>query len=565
MKKVFLSLAFLLIFIKLWAYSGGDGSEENPYQIASDSDLKELMATKADWNKNFIQTAEIDLENNPANINPIGDETIKFIGSYDGQGKTIANLTISESSKSYIALFGYLEGAQISNLTLENVAITGQNNVGVLAGWAKQSTIEKAHTTGSVYGASCLGGLVGYNYESEINNSHSKVTIVGSNDCTYLGGLVGFNDNGTITNSCASGDITGSAYIGGLLGESYNGQISNSYAFVNVSGDSRIGGLLGDIVSFSGNTTLSNCYASGNVNGSTYVGGLAGFVDNVIIENSYATGLIVGNQETGGLIGYLANEINIISSYWDKENSGQTNSAGGEGKTTAEMKNIATYENWNFPDTWHIDMVTNDNEGYPSLAWQELIHNPEAVNYPPEISSYSPEVDTLHVLDQEVNFNITAIDQNGDELTYQWFINEQIEEENSPSLTILFASPYQYGWYNVKVRISDGEEQVEHFWTVRYGCIGIEENMPQGTYLYQNYPNPFNPLTTIKFYNARKGIVKLSIYNSQGEEIAQLYNSEMNQGFKEIKFNAGLLNSGIYYYKLETSDKIITQKMIFLK
>lgn len=85
------------------------------------------------------------------------------------------------------------------------------------------------------------------------------------------------------------------------------------------------------------------------------------------------------------------------------------------------------------------------------------------------------------------------------------------------------------------------------------------------TELLQNYPNPFNPTTTIKFSNADFGQVKLTVFNSKGEVVANLLNKQLNAGKHAVEFNGANLNSGVYYYQLQTQGKSFTKKMILIK
>jgi len=88
--------------------------------------------------------------------------------------------------------------------------------------------------------------------------------------------------------------------------------------------------------------------------------------------------------------------------------------------------------------------------------------------------------------------------------------------------------------------------------------------------LYQNYPNPFNPVTKIRFdipANATRENkdVRLVVYNTLGAEVETLLNENLNPGSYEVEFNGAGLSSGIYYYKLITSDFSDTKKLILLK
>jgi len=83
--------------------------------------------------------------------------------------------------------------------------------------------------------------------------------------------------------------------------------------------------------------------------------------------------------------------------------------------------------------------------------------------------------------------------------------------------------------------------------------------------LEQNYPNPFNPSTTIKFGVPKESIVKLSIYNVLGELVSTLVNEEKLSGTYEVEFNATVLSSGIYFYRLQAGSFVETKKMVLMK
>ncbi|HMN17878.1 MAG TPA: T9SS type A sorting domain-containing protein [Ignavibacteriaceae bacterium] len=84
--------------------------------------------------------------------------------------------------------------------------------------------------------------------------------------------------------------------------------------------------------------------------------------------------------------------------------------------------------------------------------------------------------------------------------------------------------------------------------------------------LYQNYPNPFNPSTTIKFALPVKTNLSLSVYNTLGEKVAEIFNGELEEGYHEIEFRAeSSLPSGIYFYRLESGKFTSVKKMIILR
>lgn len=94
----------------------------------------------------------------------------------------------------------------------------------------------------------------------------------------------------------------------------------------------------------------------------------------------------------------------------------------------------------------------------------------------------------------------------------------------------------------------------------------IESNIqPVSPTNIQNYPNPFNPATIIKFELAEKSIVKLTVYNSKGQLVENLINSQLDVGSHTVSFNAARLESGVYFCQLKTANYSVTQKMILCR
>lgn len=166
--------------------------------------------------------------------------------------------------------------------------------------------------------------------------------------------------------------VIGSSLVGSLVGYNH-GTVSNSYFTGNVSGTEQLGGLIG----YNEGGSVSNSYSSGNVTGSSRVGGVVGQNMAGNVSDSYSTSSVAGYDHVGGLVGL--NEDTVSNCFWDIETSGQAASDGGTGKTTAEMKNIATFAGagWNIiaitnPGTRNRSYIWNivDGETYPFLSWQ---------------------------------------------------------------------------------------------------------------------------------------------------------------------------------------------------
>lgn len=101
---------------------------------------------------------------------------------------------------------------------------------------------------------------------------------------------------------------------------------------------------------------------------------------------------------------------------------------------------------------------------------------------------------------------------------------------------------------------------------ITVGQTPVTNNIPKDFELKQNYPDPFNPETVIGFTIPKSANVTLNIYNSSGQLIESLINGSMNSGSYNVKWNAGKYSSGVYFYKLSTSDGFTeTKKMILIK
>lgn len=250
---------------------------------------------------------------------PIGPSSLSaFTGSFDGQGYEIRDLFINRPDESPVGVFGPIEeDGVVKDIGLVNAIVIGYYYVGSLAGYS----------------------------------------------------------NGIVTNSYSTGNVSGTVgIVGGLVGKSTD-TISDSYSTAGVSGVVNVGGLVGD--NWGG--TVSNSYSTGKAIGSTCVGGLVAYNNKGIVNHSYSTGSVTGDQEVGGLVGRNY-EGSANNSFWDTETSGQGTSYGGTGKTTVEMKDIATFSGagWdiiavtpgstNSTSTWNIV----DDATYPFLSWQPV-------------------------------------------------------------------------------------------------------------------------------------------------------------------------------------------------
>jgi hypothetical protein len=89
--------------------------------------------------------------------------------------------------------------------------------------------------------------------------------------------------------------------------------------------------------------------------------------------------------------------------------------------------------------------------------------------------------------------------------------------------------------------------------------------VPNDMILYQNYPNPFNPSTNISFYLPRTSNVKLKVVNILGETVEALISDELSSGIHSVSFDGRNLASGVYLIILESSQLMLSRKILLLK
>jgi hypothetical protein len=83
--------------------------------------------------------------------------------------------------------------------------------------------------------------------------------------------------------------------------------------------------------------------------------------------------------------------------------------------------------------------------------------------------------------------------------------------------------------------------------------------------LSQNYPNPFNPSTLIQFALPVSGLTTLKVYNLLGQEVATLVNDVRAAGTHTVKFDAGHLSSGVYFFRVQSGSFAAVKRMMLLK
>ena len=93
----------------------------------------------------------------------------------------------------------------------------------------------------------------------------------------------------------------------------------------------------------------------------------------------------------------------------------------------------------------------------------------------------------------------------------------------------------------------------------------LAENLPTVFMLAQNYPNPFNPVTTINYDLAATVPVQLLVYNTLGQQVANLVDGTQPAGRYSVSFDGSRLASGLYFYSLQAGEFNDLQKMLLVK
>ena len=327
-------------------FSGGDGTVESPYLIASLSDLNNLStlvnaATGTYNTSHYKLTAPVTLE---SDWTPIGNATATpFSGTFDGNGKTITfSLSVSgiestDPAKPY-GLFGANSG------TIQDLGVAGSFAIS---------------SSDNVY----FGSIAGYNQADGVitdcfSSCDVSLTISGSGLDPNVGGIVGRNE-GTLKNSYAVGDVmvtvpSGSC-VGGIVGYNYK-TIFNCYAAGNVTATatSSVGvGVAGGIAGYNSALTspkignITNCFALNEKITAADAGRIAGYH----YGSSMATPKLNGNSAWDGMT--LNGEAVTGGTADDKNGAGVASDAVWNNQSTWETSGF------DFTNVWKMGTAEN--------------------------------------------------------------------------------------------------------------------------------------------------------------------------------------------------------------
>ena len=285
------------------AFTLGDGTEDNPYQIQT---VDQLKAVADDLDAHYILVADLDLGGESSPWTPIGSFSpyAPFTGTFDGGGHTISGLYIN--SGGYAGLFGVvgLSGeeteAEVKNLhvdgyvsaTMDQAAsfyvggITGFAGKGVEITDCSFSGVVKAES--EVSAIAYAGGIVGYNFGTisgceVVDSTEGPVSEISASSTgyAYAGGIAGYSYGGEMTGCTFSGTVeaeNGTIYAGGIAGYAY-GDVSNCKVVDSAAGASKI-----------------SAYSAGTA----YAGGVAGYLTTYEVTNCTFSGTVEADVEGQG-------------------------------------------------------------------------------------------------------------------------------------------------------------------------------------------------------------------------------------------------------------------------
>ena len=316
------------------AYEGGDGSEENPYQIATPHQLA-LLAQQTNegtgGDAHYILVDDICLNDEGGTLEwPViaeyasPDHPTYFRGVFDGNGRTIKNMYIAEYH-TFTGLFGSTKGAVIKNLTVDDSRINGYG--GFIVDWAENTDILNCSVTNCELSNSAYsgyrGGIVG-NYTAV----YSEADTVFLKDCVsnfrlcegahlfHGGGVAGYAcaENGfLIIENCVNySNIEAQEFAAGILGYGGGGSNTENTALIirdcKNYGDIEAEQYCGGIVGYCLDIEVNRCFNRGNVTADSISGGIAGLTINGIVAECANMGDVSSMSISGPIVGGITGD-----------------------------------------------------------------------------------------------------------------------------------------------------------------------------------------------------------------------------------------------------------------
>lgn len=336
--------------------------------------------------KTIVLTADADLggeEWTPIGIGTRDGSTYTgnaFKGTFDGNGKTISGLKISERSNS-AGLIGVLDGGTVKNVTLNvDIDVAAKHSelaAGCVGLLTNNGLVENVTVNGSVKSEKAAAGIVSRVLKSgTVRNCHNHATVSGTS--YNIGGIVGaayYNNEGMTIEGCTNdGAVSGNYAVGGIVGFSAANIKNCTNTGAIITETVSAGGIVGEqqnsgsIIGCTNNAKISNNsdgYGTGGIVGwIRYIGGASVYSKEVITvsENiNYAS--IDGGNDAGGIVGTVY-QYGMIS---NNKNYAQTLTAktfvgGIVGNVQFIRTDGSNTSHDGMPDTFHVDITNNYSE-----------------------------------------------------------------------------------------------------------------------------------------------------------------------------------------------------------
>jgi DNA-directed RNA polymerase subunit RPC12/RpoP len=358
----------------------GSGTQEDPYVVADVDGLNALAADPAAFAGKYI-VLDADIDSGRKALKIIGSsEEAPFSGIFDGRGHTVTGNKITESGN-YCGLFGYAKDATIMNVVLNEIPFVKSarteyadiNYIGAVVGYADHTTVSGVRAVACTIDAGAVaGGIVGKAVNNSvvedcvnIGTAEDGVTsgIVALHAGANGGGIVGEAEDSEIIRCINMADINGDYQknVAGIVGCMTGSVVSHCLNSGNVSSENVLespSGVAGIVGSVSGSGTITCCGNAGSISSGTDCSGVAAVVSgDVTISYCYNA------SELG------CNDYFVDSSFPVAPVAAENCIAVGENDVTADdMKNEATYTDWDFDDLWWSPGAGScHGYGYPML------------------------------------------------------------------------------------------------------------------------------------------------------------------------------------------------------
>ncbi len=495
------------------SYAGGTGTEEDPYLIATEeqlrclaekTDLIRMTSTSAETNKKgtvegcYKLVNDIELTGGtwlPIGNYENGSNWVAFGGEFDGDGHTVSGMQIGTNESpvtyDYQGFFGYVRGAYIHDLVVDGeVYLDG-----------------KSSTSGGSYAGGLVGGAY-YLQDPVYTSGNAPATTI--ERCGNLADVTGRYAVGGIIGS-AAGSLPSTGKPEGIVTEGFGiiikdcynkgdlkGMVNGSYVRQTGTGQvaagKRVGGIVGSATGF---CSIENCYSTGEVQTGATAGGIAGYAAYSRISNSYNSGLTFqhsnanGDAGTTGTVIGQALQTGIYHSYGLKYDENYSNTVWGmftnsESDRTGVLEHKDMYLNEAFVGLLNAAGESETGSGkfvvgrdYPMLYWevtadQKLARMPVIMTQPKGIEEADAYEQGSEA--EDLTACIEEIAEEDGSVTWQWYVSDTNSFKDSKPAPKGFGTGFEAAY------TPDTEETgVKYYFCVFTNRLGLDASADEAS------------------------------------------------------------------------------------